>query len=202
TRDRDPVERFGLSEEELTTILERYSQSFNLGTEDLARSIGAAELQAATHKTGVATASDIMSKDMVTVTPDTDFASLFRHHRFTSLPVVGEGNRFFGTIFQIHLIDRAREDALRLHRGFLPAMMRLVDAKRDRPVRAKDIMSVAGPRAIETTPFAALLPLMAQGNVDAVPVLYCGHCDPNRSHRRSRSDQFGTIGEVVATASK
>ncbi|MEY8120902.1 CBS domain-containing protein, partial [Falsihalocynthiibacter sp. BN13B15] len=138
TRDRDPVERFGLSEEELTTILERYSQSFNLGTEDLARSIGAAELQAATHKTGVATASDIMSKDMVTVTPDTDFASLFRHHRFTSLPVVGEGNRFFGTIFQIHLIDRAREDALRLHRGFLPAMMRLVDAKRDRPVRAKD----------------------------------------------------------------
>ncbi|MEY8099283.1 CBS domain-containing protein [Falsihalocynthiibacter sp. S25ZX9] len=114
TQDRDPVDR--------------YSQSFNLGTEDLARLIGAAELQAATHKTGVATASDIMSKDMVTVTPDTDFASLFRHHRFTSLPIVGEGNRFFGIIFQIHLIDRARDDALRLQRGIHPAMMRLVDA--------------------------------------------------------------------------
>ncbi|MGK7651335.1 hypothetical protein ACSQ76_02540 [Roseovarius sp. B08] len=43
------TERLGLSEEELTNILERYSQSFNLGVEDLARLIGAAEMQAVAH---------------------------------------------------------------------------------------------------------------------------------------------------------
>ena len=47
TNDRNSTERLGLSEDALEDILERYSQSFNLGVEDLARLIGAAELQAA-----------------------------------------------------------------------------------------------------------------------------------------------------------
>lgn len=177
TRDRDPTERIGLSEAELTAILERYRQSFNLGVEDLARLIGAAEMQAASHRTGAATAADIMSRNLVTVTPETrlsDIADLFRRHRFTSLPVVGGSGRFLGVIFQIHLITRAREDALRLRRGFAAAMKRLLDREREGKVRAEDIMSVAGPRATLTTPVAALLPLMADGEVDAVPVLEHG----------------------------
>lgn len=177
TADREPMERLGLSEAELTGILERYRQSFNLGVEDLSRLIGAAEMQAASHRTGPATANDVMSRNLVTVTPETPLAviaDLFRRHRFTALPVVGEDNRFFGVIFQMHLIDRAREDALRLNRGFGPAMRRLLDRERDRPVRATDIMSVAGPRATPETPLSALLPLMADGDVDAVPVLARG----------------------------
>lgn len=42
------------------------------------------------------------------------------------------------------------------------------------PVRALDIMSVAGPSAVPTTPVAVLLPKMADGDVDAVPVLERG----------------------------
>lgn len=44
----DPVAlaRLGLSEEDLTAILDRYRQSLNLGAEDLARLIGAVEAQA------------------------------------------------------------------------------------------------------------------------------------------------------------
>lgn len=174
TQDAEPSERLGLSEEELTGILERYRQSFNLGVEDLARLIGAAELQAATHRTGPLTAADIMSRNLVTVRPDTalvEVADLFRRHRFTSLPVVASDGRFLGVIFQIHLISRARDDALRLGRRFGPALKRLLDRHRDRPVRAADIMGVALPRAVPTTPIAMLLPMMADGDVDAVPVL-------------------------------
>lgn len=174
TRDADPVARLGLTEAELSRILDRYRQSFNLGVEDLARLIGAAELQAAARQTGPAHAGDIMSRDLVTVQPDTrlaEVADLFRRHRFTSLPVVGPQDRFLGVIFQIHLITRAREDALRLDRGFAPALKRLLDPGRIRPVRAEEIMSVAGPRATQDTPVAALLPMMADGGVDAVPVL-------------------------------
>nr|WP_085852757.1 HPP family protein [Palleronia marisminoris] len=177
TGDREPMERLGLSEAELTDILERYRQSFNLGVEDLSRLIGAAEMQAATHRTGPTTAADVMSHSLVTVTADTpltQIADLFRRHRFTALPVVGDDDRFFGVIFQMHLIDRAREDALRLNRGFGAAMRRLLDRERDRPVRATDIMSVAGPRATPQTPLSVLLPLMADGDVDAVPVLTRG----------------------------
>lgn len=177
TGDAEPMERLGLSEAELTEILERYRQSFNLGVEDLARLIGAAELQAATHHTGPMTAVDIMSRNLVTVNADTslaEVADLFRRHRFTSLPVVGPEDRFLGVIFQLHLISRAREDALRLDRGLVPALKRLLDRDGERPVRAEDIMSVAGPRATPLTPIGALLPLMAEGDVDAVPVLERG----------------------------
>lgn len=39
---------------------------------------------------------------------------------------------------------------------------------------AADIMSVAGPRATGDTPIGALLPMMAEGDTDAVPVLEYG----------------------------
>ncbi len=107
-------------------------------------------------------------------TPLGEVADLFKRHRFTSLPVIGEGSKFLGVIFQMHLISRAREDALRLDRGFAPALKRLVDRSREKPVLAGDIMSVAVPRAIATTPMNALLPMMGDGDVDAVPVLEYG----------------------------
>lgn len=177
TADRNPTERLGLSEEELTGILERYRQSFNLGVEDLARLIGAAELQAAAHSSGPLTAQDIMSRNLVTVTSNTplgEIADLFRQHRFTSLPVVGVDQTFLGVIFQIHLISQARDDALRLDRGFRATFRRLLDRDRERPMTAADIMSVAGPRATGATPIGALLPMMAEGDTDAVPVLEYG----------------------------
>ncbi len=177
TADRAPIERLGLDEDELNAILQQYSQSLNLGIEDLARLIGAAELQAASHRAGPMTARDIMSRDLVTVeaeTPLGEVADLFRKHGFASLPVIGADGQFIGVIFQIHLIRRAREDALRLDRGLLSAMSRLVDRKREAPVRAMEIMSVTEPRATPDTPIAALLPLMADGACDAVPVLDYG----------------------------
>ena len=174
TRDAEPMERLGLSEQELTNILQRYRQSFNLGVEDLARLIGAAEIQAATHRTGPMVAADIMSRNLVTVQPTTPLskvAELFRHHKFTSLPVVNLEGRYLGIIFQMHLISRAREDALRLNRGLFAAMKRLLGNGWDKPPIAGNIMGVVGPRAVLETPIAALLPMLAEGDVDAVPVL-------------------------------
>lgn len=167
----------GLSEAELEGILQGTRQGFNLGVADLARLVGAAELQAATHGMGPLAAEDIMSRDLITIGPDTslpEIAALFRRHRFTSLPVVGSENRYLGVIFQHHLIARAGEDALRLNRGFGPALRRLLDPRREQPVTAADIMAVASARASRRTPIGALLPMMAQGDIDAVPVLERG----------------------------
>lgn len=174
TGDAAPSERLGLNEAELTDILQRYKQSLNLGAEDLARLIGAAELQAASHRTGPLTADDIMSRDLITVgpeTPLTSVADLFRRHGFTSLPVVQSGDRYLGVIFQIHLIRRGRDDAARLNRGFGAAMARLLDPGRAVPVRAADIMIATTPRAVQSTPVGALLSMLSEGDGDAVPVL-------------------------------
>lgn len=177
TEDRNPIERLGLSEEELTSILERYRQSFNLGVEDLARLIGAAELQAAAHSSSPVTARDIMSRNLVTVSPETplgEIADLFRQHRFTSLPVVGADKAYKGVIFQMHLISQARDDSLRLDRRYRAALRRLLDRNREKPMAAQDIMSVADPRAMTNTPIGALLAMMADGDTDAVPVIEHG----------------------------
>ena len=174
TADPAPIERLGLSRDELSDILQRYRQSLNLGVEDLARLIGAAELQAASHRTGPLTASDIMSRDLVTVAPDTrlrEVARIFRQHDFTSLPVVEAGDIFRGVIFQIHLIRRAQEDAFRHDHRLIAAMARLLEERADQPTRADEIMQTDPPTAAPGTPLGALLPMLASGHCDAVPVL-------------------------------
>ncbi len=172
--DAKPSERLGLSEAELTEILGRYRQSFNLGVEDLARLIGAAELQAVGHATTPMTAGDIMSHDLTTVhadTPLSDIAALFTRHRFTALPVIDAAGDFLGVIFQIHLIRVAQNDAKGLHIRFRHAMRHLLNQQADTALVAAELMTTDGPRAAIDTPVAALLPLMADGDVDAVPII-------------------------------
>lgn len=174
TTDPEPMERLGLSETELVDILDRYRQSFNLGVEDLARLIGAAEIQAAAHRTTPLVAADIMSRNLITIRADApvvEIADLFRHHRFTCLPVIETGDRFLGVIFQMHLIDCAAQVANLTHSTFRSAMRRVMAGTTRGAWHASDIMTSDGPRATPVTPLAALLPLMADGDVDAVPIL-------------------------------
>ncbi|VCU58225.1 CBS-domain-containing membrane protein [Tritonibacter mobilis] len=177
TRDRPAQERLGLSQDELSALLDRYRQSFNLGVEDLARLISAAELQAATHDSGAIAAQDLMSRDLITVSPAarlSEVADLFAQHRITSIPVVGEGERYLGVIFQLHLITRARGEALVPEGGYIAALRHLLAGGRKGRMgrlRAADIMDASSPYVSPDAPVAQLLPMMADGEVDAVPVL-------------------------------
>jgi len=166
-----PAERLGLSEDELSGILQHYRQTLNLGVADLARLIGAAELQAATHRTGPLTADDVMSRDLVTVPPEAsidDLAELFRLHGFTSLPVVDDRGAFLGVVFQIHLIVRLQDPEAR--GGFGKPTLRWAD-RRGEIIRARDLMAVEPAVASPTTPVAALLPMLSESDCAAVPVL-------------------------------
>ncbi|MDE3122711.1 MAG: HPP family protein [Paracoccaceae bacterium] len=159
TADPPPAERLGLTEAELADILSRYRQSMNVGIEDLARLIGAAEMQAATHHTRPFVAADIMSRDVVSVTLETpvaEVAALFRDHRFTSLPVVGAHGDYLGIIFQIHLLALIGRDALA---G--PAL----------PLQARDLMSSTEPTAPVDAPMTTLVALLAEEGRDAIPIL-------------------------------
>lgn len=169
TKDAAPTARIGLSEAELEALLERYRQTFNLGVEDLARLIGAAKLQAASHQSGPTTAADIMSRDLVTVGPDTpspEIAALFIRHRFTSIPVVDGNATYLGVIFQLHLIAQMQSDSDSRKAPF--SVLR----SRSALLTARDVMATTTPQATADTPIAALLPMMADGDVDAVPVLH------------------------------
>ncbi|MES2914599.1 MAG: HPP family protein [Pseudomonadota bacterium] len=174
TRDPAPQVRIGLDPAELAEILEANRQSANLGVADLARLVGAAEQAAAARRMEGFTCADIMSRDLVTVGPDAPLgvvADHFRKRGFSSLPVVAEDGRFLGVIFQLDLIQRAREDAFRLHRSLLAALVRLIDDHRSKAPLAQDIMRTAVQRVTPMTPVGALLPMLADGGTEAVPVV-------------------------------
>jgi CBS domain-containing membrane protein len=173
TGDPAPEERIGLGPTDLAAILEQYRQSANLGVADLARLVGAAEQAAAARRMEGFTTADIMSRDLVTVGPDAplaEVADLFRARGFTSLPVVDRG-RLLGLIFQIDLIRRAREDAFLQHLSLLGALARLFDRRRAPAPKAGDIIATKVPKVTPDTPVGALLPLLADGGAEAVPVV-------------------------------
>ena len=170
--DRAPSERLGLDEADLAAILRDYRQSTNLGTEDLARLIAAAELQAAGKRLGALTCAEIMSRDLVTVrleTPLAEVAEIFRTHAFTSLPVVDGAGRLAGVVFQIHLI----RGAIKARASFATGLADLLSGRRWAQ-SAGDVMEVALPRATLHTPAGLLLPWLADGRTEAVPVMEHG----------------------------
>ncbi|MEP9415683.1 HPP family protein [Gordonia sp. VNQ95] len=170
-RQFDPVhesdERVGLDEGDLTEILERYQQSLNLSVADLARLVGAAEQRAAGHLAEPVHAADVMSRDLVTVAPESphsELAELFRTHRFTSLPVVRADGTFAGVVFQIDLIESVGLDPRRTGSSLRPR-------RRGGLVTAADVMTTHLPVVTADTPIAALLPQLSDHGADAVPVV-------------------------------
>lgn len=162
TADRNPVERLGLGEDELIALLEDYRQSFNIGVEDLSRLIGAAQMSAAAHASGNTVVQDVMSRELITTPPTAslrEVAQLFERHTFTSLPVMNEAGGYLGLIYQHHVIaglsHHLRDDA-------------------GTPLLAADVMADKVPVAGPLTPLGILLPMMAQGDIDAVPIVQAG----------------------------
>lgn len=173
TKDAAPERRQLPTSNALQGLLTKMNLAANIGVEDLSRLIVAAEAEAATQRFAGRTCGDIMSRDVVTVTPDTRLgavADLFRKHRFKTLPVVAQG-ALVGIITQTDLIERAREDALSRHRSFGAALAHLIAPARAKPPVARDIMT-AGPRVVAPDmPISALIPLLSDSGVQAAPVV-------------------------------
>ena len=122
----------------------------NLGVEDLARLIAAAEAARAAQNLGPVTAADLMSRDLITLRTSDDpsrAADLFRQHRFRHLPLLNDKGTFVGLIPVTAVLGPAVQ----------PALATLVD---------DSIQSVAA-----TAPLAALFTLFAQGRQVCIPVV-------------------------------
>lgn len=140
--------RRGLAPEDLAALLDRLRMAPNIGVADLARVLDAAETEAARTHLGGLTAAGVMSRDLVTVAPDTPLpmlAALFRQHGYKTLPVV-EGDRYIGLVDQAALLGLTDPLQTALH---------LV-----RPV----------PPLPPTADAAALMTRLAEGGQQAVPI--------------------------------
>ncbi len=174
TRDPLPGRRLGLTPPELAHLLDRLRMTPNIGVEDLARVITAAETEAAAHHLGDLTAADIMSRDLVTVPPETPLQTLaqeFRTHRFKTLPVT-ENGRYAG------LVDQS-------------ALLGLTDPA----TTAADLITPAGTATPETTA-ATLMDLLSDSHQQAVPIL----AGPHLAGLVTRSDLIALLAARLREA--
>lgn len=173
TRDPAADRRLGLSAVELGEILARMNLAANIGAEDLARVIGAAEAEAAARHLGGMTAGEMMSRDVVTVPADMTLpalAAVFRSRGFKTLPVVDAAGGYLGLVSQVDLLGRTD------------------------PLDTAGLLMATGLRTVGTaTPVGALLALMADGRQQAVPVVEGGRL----LGIVSRTDMIGALAHAL-----
>lgn len=173
TQDPAPERRLLPSSDVLSALRDSMNLGANIGAEDLARILIAAETEAAIRRTSAQTCGEVMSRDLVTVGPDTRLgtvAGLFRKHNFRTLPVVAPDRTFLGLISQGDLIASVRADARRRHRGWWRGFVRMIGQDGASPL-ARDIMETGLPTVEAATPLGAVLPILADSGVQAAPVL-------------------------------
>ncbi len=146
-----PASDTRLPAELLAHTLSRLRLDANLGTEDLARLIEAAESEALTSRLGPLTAAQVMTANPLCVAPDTplpELAALFRKHRFKSLPIRRDDGSFGGVVVQSALVGIS-----------------------DPAQRAADLADTTGPYVSVTTPLSELVRLIVEAGQPMLPVL-------------------------------
>lgn len=179
TPDPAPERRLGLAPDRLRAILARFRQGANIGVEDLARLIDAAESEAAARRFGGLTCAEVMSRAVVAVRPDDTIqtlAGLIQRHGFTSFPVV-IGPTIMGIVTQGDLI-----------RGVM--------ARGRRGLRVADIMTHDVRMLPADAPVARLLPLLSDAGVPAVPIVDDGRL----AGIVTRSDMLALLAHELALA--
>ncbi len=158
----DPVPRLGLTSGQLEELLERFNQSTNVGVADLGRMLAAAEAEAARHRFDGTTCADVMTTDLVTVSPRASLAEaaqLFRGHAIKSLPVVDDDMALRGIVLQADLLPE------------IPGATPRSGVRRLRPARrVAQVMRRADRSVPHDAPVGTLLNRLSAQGSEVVPI--------------------------------
>lgn len=152
-RASTPDRRLGLSADDLSALLQRMNLAANIGPEDLARVIGAAQAEAAARHLGGVTCGQIMSAPVLALPSDAtmeDIGAMFRARPVKALPVADASGRLMGTLNQSRYIVALKE---------APQATAAQIMRRDMATVSPD------------TPLAPLIHILAGGKQANVPVV-------------------------------
>src|SRR5690606_4655466 len=113
TNDDSPSERVGFSDEDLDAVLTRYEQVLDINRSDLADILRQTEMEAVGRRMGVVTCADIMSRDVITLSPEDSLHEAWKRihrHRLHALPVVDPDHRPIGIVTLVDLLPHAAPD--------------------------------------------------------------------------------------------
>lgn len=148
-------------------------------------------------------ARDVMTKDVVTVGPETtvgDIAALLVTHRIGAVPVVADDRRLLGIVSQTDLVHRSETGTEKRRKWWLEAFAD-PDAKAREYVKshgqkAQDVMTRVVVSVSETASLAEVADTLDTHRVRQVPVVASGRL----VGMVSRADMVRALAEVSITA--
>ncbi len=172
--DQSPRKRLGLQPEDLLSALNSFDTVVDISEQDLERLYHQAQLNAYQRKSGQIRCSDIMSRDLITVTPDTAIASawqLLRKHNISLLPVTDHHRQLLGVIATADFLKNIKVPH---YWGVLRHLNNLLLKNRyTRQYKRKvaDIMVTKLTVVHEADHIAGLIPLLSDQGLHHIPVL-------------------------------
>jgi CBS domain-containing membrane protein len=174
TRDPVPSARLGFTKEDLDAALVRYGQVLDVSRDDLENIIFETEMQAFGRRFGVISCGEIMSKDVVTVDPDTALGEAWRilqRHRLHVLPVVDRARRIVGIVGQGDFLQHAELAGYQTVAERLRRLVGIVGSERGLPKTVGEIMTAAVTTVRANEGISRLVPLMSNSGLHHVPVV-------------------------------
>lgn len=160
TADRPPSQRLGISHEDFDAELRAHSEQLDISLEDLEELLNAVERRAHRRRFGDIRCADVMSRDLLTVTPGQPLAearAMLRDHNVEALPVVDGERRLLGL--------------LSLQDFLLPPA-----GPNDAPARVvADLMSASPVTVGPAQAIVDTVPLFSDTGLHHLPVVDAGH---------------------------
>ncbi|MFD0877413.1 HPP family protein [Massilia pinisoli] len=175
TRDPAPMARLGFTAEDLDGVLARYGQVLDVSRDDLEEILLQTEQRAYARRFGTVNCGAIMSKDVVTATPEMTLAEawrLLRHHNLHALPVLDPSRRVAGIIGQSDFLHHAGLDDYQTVAERLRGLFaHVLGVRPERAATVGELMSTKVAVVSADEPIATLVPLMSNVGLHHIPVV-------------------------------
>lgn len=179
TADPVPTQRIGVVADDLQAVLAQYDEVLDVSPDVLDEFLHQAQVRAYNRRSGEITCSDVMSRDVATVSPKAslrDAWSLLLAHRIKALPVVTEADGLVGIITQTDFMQHSvlgSHGSLRF--GFGDKVRLVLGGRPTKPRIVADIMTRRVQSALPETMIAKLVPPMADMGLHHMPVVDDGN---------------------------
>ncbi|MFG1461504.1 HPP family protein [Xanthobacter sp. DSM 24535] len=167
-------DRVGFSAADLDAVLQQYGEVMDIDRNALETILRQAQTRGYRRRTGEITCGDIMTRNVLAVSPETPLRAaldLLRGHHIKALPVTDEQAHVVGIVTQTDLLDKADWGRNGPHIGLAQRLRQGINAGRAPDSSVADIMTAPVRSARPDTPIANLIPMMLDAGLHHLPVI-------------------------------
>jgi CBS domain-containing membrane protein len=173
-QDQSPLKRLGLQPEDLLSALNSFNTVVDISEQDLEQLYHQAQLHAYKRKSGEIRCGDIMSRDLLTIGPNSAVAAawqLLRKHNISMLPVTDPQQQLLGVVSTTDFLKNLQVPH---YWGMLRHVNQLLLKNRHNKQykrKVAEIMVTKLSVAHEHDHIAALVPMLSDQGLHHIPVL-------------------------------